>query len=140
MAMRSKILDFEDFLMQQPGAIVGDSEAIPLEHFFADGMYIRKIFIPKDTVCVGKIHKGTHPVFLMSGVIDIVSEENGIQRMTAPQMIISSDGTKRVGHAIEDVVWIEVYATDETDLEKIEDEVIAKSYEELPSKEVLCLG
>ena len=34
-------------------------------------------------------------------------------------------------YALEDTVWTTIHVTEETDLEKIEDYVIAKSYDEL---------
>jgi hypothetical protein len=46
--------------------------------------------------------------------------------MTAPYTFVSEVGTKRVVHALEETIWTTVHVTDETDLEKIEDYVIAK--------------
>jgi len=138
---RRDIQDFELSLKTVKGAIIGDSTALPLVHMFAPGMYVRQITLPKGSMCVGKIHKHEHPNFLMSGKVQVVTENGGCEILTAPMVMISPAGTKRAVHALEDTVWVTVHATNETDLEKIEDEVIAKSYEELPTnKESLCLG
>ena len=140
MEIRGNISDFEDYMRTRSDVILGDSDMAPLKHMFAPGIYVRQIFLPKGSVCVGKIHKHKHPNFLMSGVVDVVTEDGGIERLTAPMAMISPCGTKRAVHAIEDTVWITVHATNETDLDKIEEEVIAKTYDELPDKELLCLG
>lgn len=44
--------------------------------------------------------------------------------------MISAPGTKRAVIALEDTTWITVHVTNETDLEKIEDYVIAKTYDD----------
>jgi hypothetical protein len=102
-----------------------------LRHAFAEGIHVREIFIPKGTVIVGKIHKYAHPNFLMRGDVIVVTEGGGREHLSAPRAWISQPGTKRAVVALEDTVWITVHATHETDLTKIEDEVIATDYEAL---------
>ncbi|CAK0749102.1 conserved hypothetical protein [Gammaproteobacteria bacterium] len=128
---RERILDFEAILATHPDVKFGDQENCPLKHSFAEGVYVREIFIPKGTVLTGKIHKHSHPNFLMSGEVEVFTEEEGLVRLKAPLSMISKAGTKRVVYAIEDSVWITVHVTEETDLKKIEEHVIAKSFEEL---------
>jgi len=128
--IRAKIMAFEQIIRKTPGAIIGDSEAMPLTHKFAEGVYVREIFIPKGYVLTGKIHKHSHPNFLMKGEVIVVTEQGGQEHLKAPLSIISQPGTKRAIMALEDTVWITVHVTNETDLEKIEDYVIAKSFEE----------
>ena len=129
---RGDILDFERALAEIPGAIIGDSEICPLKHSFAPGIYVREIFIPKGTMIVGKIHKHAHPNFLLSGKVIILTEHGGREELTAPLSMISPSGTKRVVFAVEDCRWVTVHENkdNETNLEKLEDFVIAKSFEE----------
>ena len=49
--------------------------------------------------------------------------------------MITKAGTKRVVFCHTDVCWTTVHHSHETNLEKIEEEVIAKSFEELPMSE-----
>lgn len=140
--IRERICEFEDMMRQVPGVQHGDS--MPLKHSFAPGIYVREIFIPKDSVVVGKIHRHEHPNFLMSGKVKVVTEGAGIQILEAPMSIISPAGTKRVVHALEDTVWITVHATNSTNLDEIEKEVIVESFDEY-DQELLdggakCLG
>jgi hypothetical protein len=44
--------------------------------------------------------------------------------------MVSEPGTKRAVYAETDVVWTTIHPTEETDLEKIEEEVIAKTFQE----------
>lgn len=101
----------------------------PLTHTFAPGMYARQIFIPKDTLIVGKIHKHAHLNMLMKGTVFVASEA-GPMLYTAPCTMVSQAGTKRVIYAHDDAIWTTIHLTNETDLDKIEEELIAKSFEE----------
>lgn len=131
-AMINKMLEVESAIGRMPGAKFGD-DACPLKHTFADGLYIREMRAPKGMLNVSKLHKTTHPYFILKGDFSVLTEE-GFVRIKAPYTGITKAGTKRIVYFHEDTVWITVHATNETDLEKIEDEVIAKNYDELPEE------
>ena len=127
---REKIVAFEKLLDTHPEAKHGD--CFPLKHDFADEMYVRTIFLPKGSLLTGKIHKHSHPNFLMTGKVEVVTEHGGIETLTAPIAMISKAGTKRAVYAIEDSVWITVHSntTNTQDLAEIEEEVIARNFDE----------
>lgn len=104
-------------------------EQLPIEptHIFADGIYAREIFIPKGTLLVGKIHAKDHVNVVSKGDISVITEE-GVKRIVAPATFVAKPGTKRVGYAHEDTVWTTFHASKETDLEKLEDELILKDF------------
>lgn len=126
---RERILKVEEEIKKLPDVFYGDSDNCPLTHKFAPGVYVREIFIPKGMIVVGKIHKHDHPNILLKGEVMVATEFGGKEHLKAPLSLISKAGTKRVVFALEDTIWITIHATNETDLEKIEDEVIAESYE-----------
>lgn len=126
LATREKILKFEAVIAQLPGAMFGD--ALPLKHSFADGQYIREIFIPKDMVLVGKIHRHCHANFLMSGTVVVVTESGGREYIQGPVVMVSPAGTKRAVYTLEDTWWVTVHNTDIQDIDEIEKEVIVESY------------
>jgi hypothetical protein len=132
--MRGKIMDIQEKICSLPNALVGDSpgylEVCPLKHSFVDGAYVREIFLPKNMLFVTKIHKKSHPYFIMRGDVSVLTEL-GIERLKGPLSGITHAGTKRVIYTHEDTVWITVHVTKETDLEKIEKEVIAKNFDEM---------
>lgn len=127
---KEKILAFEKAFSKVPGVMFGD--CFPLEHSFADGLYIREIRVPAGSLVVTKLFKQTHATFLMKGEVSVVTE-SGIVRMKAPCQLITKKGTKRVIFVHEDVVWTTVHANpgDSKDLQLIESRVIAKNYGEL---------
>jgi len=140
-AMIDKMLEFESVLGSMPGAKF-DDDACPLKHTFTDGLYIREMRAPKGMLNVSKLHKTTHPYFILKGEFSVLTE-NGMKRIKAPYTGITKAGTKRIVYFHEDTTWITVHPNpnNETDLEKIEDELIAKNYEELPEniRENICL-
>jgi hypothetical protein len=128
--IRKNILGFQGAIKGMDGAFIGDSEVCPLKHTFSDGIYVREIFIPAGTYIVGKIHKHSHPNFLLKGEVDVVTE-SGNERLVAPLSMISPAGTKRALYAVTDLVWVTVHhnPTNTQDLEKLERIVIADDYE-----------
>jgi len=140
LAYRNSIGLFEKVLSNVPGAVTGKEldKMCPLTHEFADGCYIRTIFMPAGTVITSKIHKVCHPYFVMTGKVRVVTEEGNVE-ISAPYHGITPAGTKRAIHVLEDCFWTTVHVTNETDLDKIEEQIIAKNFDEL-EKEDLCLG
>jgi hypothetical protein len=107
----------------------------PLKHFFAPGgqckhVYAREIFIPAGMVIVGKIHKHAHLNMLMKGHVAVLTEK-GREEFSGPLTMVSQAGTKRAVYAIEDSIWVTVHLTNDTDLKSIEEEIIAKDFDEL---------
>lgn len=128
----NKMLEVESIIADMPDAKFGD-DCCPLKHTFADGLYIREVTMPKGYLITSKLHKTTHPYFVLSGDVSVITPDGPI-RIIAPHSGITKAGTKRILYMNEETVWITVHATKETDLEKIEDELIAKTYEELPEE------
>jgi len=133
LAARQKILALQDEVAKLPPV-----EIVP-QHHFSKGLYAREIFIPKGTIVVGKIHKYESLNILSQGDITIFTEF-GARRVRAPYTVVSPPLTKRVGYAHEDTVWTTVHATDETDLEKLEAELICPTFPDvLTDDEILAL-
>lgn len=129
---RSKILDLQAALMAQPDAMTEEEMENELnEHFFAPGVYGRKMTIKAGMCIVGKIHKHAHLNVITKGVIKVVTEFSE-DVYTGPKIWVSEPGIKRAVYAIEDTEWLTIHhnASDETDIREIEREVIASSYQE----------
>jgi hypothetical protein len=125
---RAIVSGIEARMRELPDAMIGD--CFPLTHTFANGLYVRQITVPAGVLLVSKIHKFSHAAFLLKGEISIFGTE-GVSRLKAPASIITPAGTKRVVYHHEDTVFTTVHATDKTDVAEIEDEIIAKDFDEL---------
>ena len=121
---KARIFDLEEAMKRIPGAISGDSPLLPLKHTFGDGLYLRDLTIPKNTLVVGKIHKFRTLNVLLKGEITVLTEE-GVKRLKAPLYFVSPTGSKKIGYTHEETVWLNIHATKETDLVKIEEEQIS---------------
>lgn len=92
---------------------------LPVKHYFSHGVYARELFIPKDTLLTGKIHRYQQINILSKGDISVLTED-GVLRVQAPFTVVSPPGTKRLAYAHEDCVWTTILPTNETDPDKIE--------------------
>lgn len=126
---RNLILSFEKALIGVEGAMFGD--CWPLKHIFTPGIYAREITIPAEVVMTGKIHRERHLNFLVSGRVKVYTEHGGLEEMEGPLVMVSEPGTKRALHTLSEVVWTTIHhnPNNETDLEKLEEMVIAPTYE-----------
>jgi len=95
------------------------------EHYFAPGMYGRKLIIPAGMLVVGKIHKHSHFMMVAKGHALVVSEHDK-QEVHAGDMYVSQVGAKRVVFAFEETVFITVHLnpSNTQDMEVIEREHI----------------
>lgn len=105
-------------------------------HHFSPGVYAREIEIPAGVVIVGKLHKTQHLIMLLSGEVTIYTDE-GMKRMTAPQVWQTYPGTKRAIYAHETSRLMTIHPTNETDLEVIETQLIEPEPVPLLEGEVL---
>jgi hypothetical protein len=119
-------------------ALKGVSVAIPVVHHFSKKIYAREMTMPKGSLVVGKIHKFDNLHILSKGEATVFSID-GLVRVKAPYTFVATPGSKRVIYAHDDVVWTTIHGTEETDLDKIEDEFIAKNYDELPNEGQLIM-
>lgn len=126
LVVRAQIMALKDRLLSMPGEHV----EMPVEHQFATGMYMRKLFIKKGTVLVGKIHKQECMNIVASGDISVLTE-TGSMRCGAGFTVTSPAGIQKLGYAHEDTVFINVFLTDETDIEKLEEALVCESYDAL---------
>lgn len=132
---RNKINEAEALMAQFP--------QIELKHInhFSNGVYARELHIPKGVMLTGKIHKYENLNILAKGRIK-VSVGDEVKEISAPFVIVSPPGTKRIALALEDCVWITVHGTDEKDVDKIEQQFIAqdeKEYLDFIGKDQLAL-
>jgi hypothetical protein len=117
------VRDVQQQLSESP-----DQIDVPVQHHFAPGVYMRQMDAAAGTLVVSKMHRTEHMNILLKGSLTVATED-GIQLMTAPCVLKSMPGTKRIGYFHEDSSWITIHPTSDTDLEKIEQQVIVPDNE-----------
>jgi hypothetical protein len=98
----------------------------PVVHRFGPNIYIREVTIPAGTLSIGHYQTTTHLNVMLKGRVIMVSEDGSKTELVAPQTFVSGPGRK-IGYILEDMVWQNVYATNETDVEKLETTLLNKS-------------
>ena len=119
---------------RMPGYDPSGLNTCRIVHHFAPGVYAREMWLPKDCLITGKIHLTEHLNILSQGRVSVSNAGASID-MTAPYTFVSPVGTKRAIYAHEDSTWTTIHATDLTDPDEIEAEIIADSFEELDALE-----
>lgn len=104
----------------------------PLTHRFTKslidgrprGLYVREVRVPASNFILTERHKTQHPFVVSAGACSIWTPENGVVRIEAPHTGITEPGTQRLILVHEDTVWTTFHPTDETDVDKIEEQLI----------------
>jgi quercetin dioxygenase-like cupin family protein len=95
-----------------------------IEHHFSAGVYAKRMCLPAGHYAETHEHAYDHMSILASG--DVTVEIDGVQtRYTGGAVINIAAGKKHRIEAKTDSVWFCIHATDETDVEHI-DEVLIK--------------
>jgi hypothetical protein len=118
-------------LIEGDGKDIVHSQKFPMKHTFADGVYIREMFMKKDSAVIGAIHKHLHVWFLLTGRLVIAKEESK-EEYLAPCYVLAEPGSKRVIYAVEDSVFVNVHKnpTNTQDILELEKNIVALNRED----------
>lgn len=103
-------------------------------HHFGPGICMREVTIPAGTVAIGHHQNFDHLNYFVKGKVLMLSDDGTTKELTAP-MIFTGQPGRKIGYIIEDMVWQNIYPTDETDIDKVESIFITKSNEWINSIE-----
>jgi hypothetical protein len=117
---REQILNIEKFILDCPQV------ETPTTHYFSPGIYAREMFIPAGTVLTGAVHKTEHLVQFVGDIT--VLTDGGMQRLTGRHTFVSQPGVKRVGYAHADTWCTGFFATDKTDIEELENDLVEDAH------------
>lgn len=130
--IRSKIALMEEAMnMMQADGVPGLD--LPVKETFTDGVYIREMTIPADSLIVGKIHRHAHLNYITKGRVTVLTKD-GLQDLEGPCSMISSAGTKRALYTHTETLWTTVHAnpTNLIDTDELEKEIISLDYSPFP--------
>jgi len=98
----------------------------PVIHRLSPGLYIREVRIPAGTVAIGHFQKTEHLNIFLQGRVTMLNENGTTSELVAPMIFTGKPGRK-VGYINEDMIWMNIYPTTETDIEKLESTYLDKS-------------
>jgi len=127
--------DPDDFLNQCDVEILKmPPRECPVTHRFTPGLYIREIFMPKNTILTSLLHLTTHPFFIMQGEFSVWHRGIEVQRIKAPYTGITEAGTRRLLYIHEDTIWTTCHVTDLTDPDEIIESITSRDFNPLVDK------
>lgn len=100
--------------------------ACPVVHHFGPGIYMREVSIPAGTMAIGHAQRLEHLNILLKGRVAIMGDDGCVTELAAPLTFTGKPGRK-IGLVLDDMVWLNVYATDERDIDKLEATYLDKS-------------
>lgn len=111
---------------------------VPLVHLFGPDVYLRTVKMPKGSIVIGHEHKTEHFNIVLSGSATLGVGVDAVE-IKAPMIFVSKPGVRKVLQIHEDMIWTTIHPTKETDLTKLEDQLIVKS-ETFKQKALQCHG
>lgn len=123
-AMRQKVEQLEVTMLGLPQV------HCPVAHFIAPGIHARRMEIPAGTVVTGAVHKVEHLIVIAKGRLRIVTDD-GTRDVAAGDVLTCKPGMKNAVTALEDSAWVNLFATDETDPDKLVELVTESKAEDL---------
>lgn len=98
---------------------------ISVEHHFGPGVYIRSMIVPSNTYIMGHAHKHDHLNILIRGKMLVLAD--GTPKMIEGPYIFTSGPGRKFAFVVDECVFQNIYATDETDIDKLEEMLVDKS-------------
>lgn len=98
----------------------------PVYHHFSPGLYIREVNLPAGIIAVGHRQRKEHLNIFLKGRVSIVNDDGEVTEMQAPMLFTGKPGRK-CGYIHEDTVWLNIYPTEERDVEILEKTFLDKS-------------
>jgi quercetin dioxygenase-like cupin family protein len=94
-----------------------------IKHNFSSGLYAKEMTVPKGYIIGTHAHKFAHLSILAKGKV-IVKTDESEAIYEAPACLEIKDGINHAIEALEDTVWFCIHATNETDVNKIDEVLI----------------
>lgn len=98
----------------------------PVIHRFGPGVYIREVMIPGGSLAIGHHQNFEHMNVFLKGRVTMLNDDGSTTELRAPMIFTGKPGRK-IGFIHEDMVWLNIYATEEKDVEKLESHFLTKS-------------
>jgi hypothetical protein len=120
--------DINSLLSQKVEHLLAQTEQLPqvdcqTKHYFGPSIYIREVTMPAGTVVIGKPHRKEHMCVMLQGRMIVVLGDGTKQELVAPLTFVGSAGRK-VAYILETTVFQNILATDETDIEVLENMLV----------------
>ncbi|MFC5550721.1 hypothetical protein [Massilia aerilata] len=100
------------------------------KHYFHAGMYCREVWRHAGVLVIGKVHKKEHFYLIVSGTV-VVTTDDGVQRITGPQLLMCKPGTKRAVYSETDALCMTFHVVEADTVEDAEEELVEPDEEDM---------
>lgn len=112
---------------QTVDALIGKLLELPqprvnVRHILGPHVYMREINLAAGTLIVGRKHRGPHGCILVRGKLLFYNEDGSRTTLAATSEFQAGAGRK-VAQVLEDTTFVNVFATEETDVEILESQI-----------------
>ena len=120
--------DLDNLLYQKVETLLSRVQKMPqvdcqTKHYFGPSIYIREVTMPAGAVVIGKPHKKDHMCVMLQGRMIIVNADGTRKELVAPMTFVGNAGRK-VAYILETTVFQNILATDETDIDVLENMLV----------------
>ena len=112
----------EEFMLQRPQV------ECSVVHHFGPGVCVREVTVPAGTWAVGHRQRYSHLNIMLRGSVVLFNDDGSTRTVTAPTIFTGPPG-KKAGLVLEEMVWLNVYATELKTPDEVESFFIEKSDE-----------
>lgn len=98
----------------------------PVYHHFGPGLYMREVNLPAGSLVLGHKQRFTHQNIFLKGKMSFLNDDGSETEISAPMIFAAPPGRKCV-RVLEDVTWLNVYPTNERDIETLENTYLEKT-------------
>ena len=116
-------MTFADLMREREGNFEVDPQ---IEHHFSDGLYAKRMVIPKGYEVGQHAHQYSHLSILAKGRVLVKTDDNQ-KEYAAPACIEIKSNVLHVIQALDDSEWFCIHATKETDAEKVDQVLIERN-------------
>lgn len=109
---------------------------IKLRHYHCGDIYGRVMEVPEGGVVVGKVHLQGQINVCLKGKFAVLSDGKAIM-VEKGEVLVGPQGDQRVFYAIEPSEWLVCVATKETDIGKIEEQVVVDTRDQYLAAQML---
>lgn len=116
----AKIEAFEAIGLEMPQVDV------PVVHRHCEGVYIREATLPAGMFAIGHAHKKDCLNVVLSGSVSVLIG-GVVKRLSAGAVFVGKALDRKAGFVHEESRWLTIHAAESTDVDKLEEELLAKS-------------
>lgn len=114
---------------------VFSSDEPPVDHYHADGLYGRRIYVPADTTVITKVHLTQHITIALKGTCTVFDEKGNRKTITSPNVFVTEKGTCRAVYCHDDVEWLTVHACELKEIKQIEHAISCNDFKEYDDRQ-----